>query len=374
MINSLNEYVARRIVLFTTGFGGGGAEHVFVSLANYWQAQGHDVRFWVVNDVGPMRKRLHPDISVRALGQGFRGLQRITGPRRLRQMVFEDCPDIIFSTLSYANCMMGAACRNKPPLTRLVLREANSFANLKKSGRLQFALTLTWMRRTYPAADGIIANAADMADELSAHVLRSKGPPIAIIPNPVELEPKDSDGAVIRQAPGSVHRIIACGRLIPQKGFSDLLQAVSLLPNTVTWELVILGDGPLRTKLEAQSRALGVPDRVVFPGFVDDVRAWLRGASLFVLSSHWEGFPNVLVEAMACGVTPVATRCPGASGEILKDLPAKHLVPVGDPEALARSIEYALEEPLQPLFLKKIIERNYAFSVVADRYLAVAYG
>jgi glycosyltransferase involved in cell wall biosynthesis len=361
-----------RIILFTVGFGGGGAEQVFVSLANHWKALGHDVRFWVINDKGPMKERLEGDVPVRVLGRGTRGLQRFSATRKLRRMLWEDRPDIVFSTLTYANCLMGVAAKRKPPETRLVLREANAFANLRKTGWLRYQMTLWMMRRSYSNADAVIANAASMAEELKTHLFAGVGSRLTVIPNPVDVDAgATNDQAVQTPTPGR-RRIVACGRLIPQKGFSDLLESVARLPSGLDWELVILGEGPLREKLEEQCIELGINSRVNMVGFVSDVRSWLRGAEVFVLSSHWEGFPNALVEAMACGITSVATDCPGASATILGPWAETHTVPVSTPERLAELIGRSLENPVDPGLLKAHIAENFAFPIVAERYLSLA--
>jgi len=143
--------------------------------------------------------------------------------------------------------------------------------------------------------------------------------------------------------------ILAVGRLTEQKDYPTLLYAINALlfeaeldPAVPPVRLVILGTGRLESSLRSLARDLGVAHLVRFEGFQPNPYAYMRRADAFVLTSRWEGFPNVLVEAMACGVPVIATDCPGASAEILEYGRWGELVPVGDAVALAAAIRRML--------------------------------
>jgi glycosyltransferase involved in cell wall biosynthesis len=143
--------------------------------------------------------------------------------------------------------------------------------------------------------------------------------------------------------------IVAAGTLQPWKGFSDLIQAVAILKHRGrTVRLIILGEGPLHTLLEDEASKLGVGDQVKLPGFTHNPLKYFAAADVFVLSSYVEGLPNVLVEAMMCGCTPVSTDCPTGPREVLENGRFGYLVPVRDPEALAAGIEQGLDNPISP--------------------------
>lgn len=149
--------------------------------------------------------------------------------------------------------------------------------------------------------------------------------------------------------------IITAGRLAPEKGFFDLILAVKELAQRIEVRLAILGDGPLRADLEALIKKHGLTDCVRLLGFKDNPLKYFSRSKVFVLSSYVEGLPNVLVEGMACGCTPVATDCPTGPREVLQDGKYGYLVPMSDPVALALAIEKALANPMTPALLGEAI-------------------
>lgn len=160
--------------------------------------------------------------------------------------------------------------------------------------------------------------------------------------------------------------IIAAGTLAPWKGFGDLIAAMALVRTPA--RLIILGEGDLRPELEAQVAALGLQDRVKLPGFTKNVLKYFSRADVFVLSSLVEGLPNVLVEAMMCGCTPVATDCPTGPQEVLDGGRFGYLVPVGDRAALASAIDHAIDHPIAPALLAEAIRPFEEKMVLAQHF------
>ena len=143
--------------------------------------------------------------------------------------------------------------------------------------------------------------------------------------------------------------VVAAGMLAPWKGFADLIRSIRILADRGRIvRLVILGEGPLREDLEALVDELDLKDLVRLPGRTDNPLKYFARSDVFALSSHVEGLPNVLVEAMMCGCTPVATDCPTGPREVLQGGRFGYLVAMGDPEALADGIERALANPISP--------------------------
>lgn len=164
--------------------------------------------------------------------------------------------------------------------------------------------------------------------------------------------------------------LVAAGSLVPWKGFSDLLIAVRDVLRVRPARLLVLGDGPLRGQLEQEAAQLGIAGAVKFAGFVENPLKVFARAPVFVLSSHVEGLPNVLVEAMMCGCTPVATNCPTGPREVLRDGEFGYLVPVRDPTALAAGILQALDRPIPKAALREAV-RPFEEATVLDRHFAL---
>lgn len=178
-------------------------------------------------------------------------------------------------------------------------------------------------------------------------------------------EPVDHPWFVARDRP----LIVAAGTLTVRKGFGDLIAALGLLRDRGREvRLAILGEGPLRGELEAQVEALDLGDRVWLPGRVDNVLRFFARADVTVLSSYSEGLPNVLVEAMLCGCTPVATDCPTGPREVLQNGAYGFLVPMRDPVAMADAIEAALDQPVPPDRLAEAVAPFATRAVLAKHY------
>jgi glycosyltransferase involved in cell wall biosynthesis len=161
--------------------------------------------------------------------------------------------------------------------------------------------------------------------------------------------------------------LIAAGRLAPWKGFADLISAVALVKKERNIRLLILGDGPLRSELQAQIDKSALSDSIQLIGYVDNPLKYFTRADIFVLSSHVEGLPNVLVEAMMCGCTPVATDCPTGPKEVLDGGRFGYLVTPRDPRALADGILKAIQTPISSELLHEAL-RPFQEDTVISRH------
>jgi len=154
----------------------------------------------------------------------------------------------------------------------------------------------------------------------------------------------------------SIPIVVAAGTLSPRKGFSDLISAIKLVRGEKEVRLMILGDGPLRESLQEKINREFLNDAVVLLGHHDNPLKFFSNSDVFVLSSYAEGLPNVLVEAMACGCTPVATDCPTGPSEVLNNNEYGYLVPMGDPNCMALGIINALRNPISKEKLDEAVE------------------
>jgi glycosyltransferase involved in cell wall biosynthesis len=386
----------------------GGIARMTVRLAGEMVRRGHDVRLYVPPgaDDGPglagrdRRLRVVPLapgstarawlLALRADPGGLSVLLPYLAPGRRRSETFahlpglaealrRDPPDVLVSATPYVNVEAVWARRIADVPTRLVLTERaapSPIMKLRKHARRRRVPAV--MGRTYPRADAVVAVSDGVADDLATLTgLRRES--IRTIFNPAFPEDLDARLAAPWEHPffaeGEPPVVVTVGRLAPQKAHPDLLRAFARARRRRAMRLVIVGgnrhpelEAARMARLKALARELGVERDVDLLGFLANPFPAMARARLFVLSSAWEGFGNVLVEAMACGCPVVSTDCPSGPSEILGGGRYGRLVPVGDEEALAEAMLAALDEPRDPALLRA---RAAEFGVAraADAYL-----
>jgi glycosyltransferase involved in cell wall biosynthesis len=218
------------------------------------------------------------------------------------------------------------------------------------------------IRLLYRRADGLAAISHGVAAAV-AGLLGREPESIPVLHNPVVSPGFEALSAAAPEHPwfgDDVPVVLAAGRLIRQKDYPTMLRAFALLAGRTPARLIVIGEGEDRGALEALAAELGIADRVAWPGFVANPYAWMAAARAFVLSSRWEGFGNVLAEALACGTPAVATDCPSGPAEILGEGAYGRLVPVGDAAALADALEATLAEPVDR---GRLIARGKEFDI-----------
>jgi glycosyltransferase involved in cell wall biosynthesis len=354
----------KRLSIFLPSLAGGGAERAICGIANGLAARGIDVTLVLGTASGPYIDIPAPAVRVVDLCAGStpRALPRLA--RHLRS----SRPDTLLAAMSHANVVAALAYRLAGSQGRLVLSERVNLSSVFGAHRdLRTRTTRALMRLTYRWAHGIVAVSEGVAQDLTRHI---PVPPerVVAIYNPVVDDLLLAQAAAPPQHPwlvsGTVPVVLAAGRLIAQKDFATLIDAFARLRRARPVRLLILGEGELRTSLLAQAQALGVSEDVALPGFDTNPFAAMRAASVFVLSSRFEGLPGVLIQAMACGARVVSTDCPSGPREVLEGGRWGALVPVGDATALSVAIAAALDDGSPP----DVRARAAAFS--AERAVA----
>lgn len=365
----------RRIVFHVPSFAGGGAERVFVLMANEMAARGHAVTLFVWNARGPNAELRNLGVRLVSLelpmrGEGFGKAGTLRGLARSVAFLRREHPDAVFSGPEFANLMMTLAL-----MTGL---SSSSFfpsyhapASLR-GGRIgeRIAPALTWL--TVRRVTKAIAVSEGVGRDLVARGFQDNQ--VAIIHNPLPPTrpmtslPHPWVSALKGMGKGPV--IVTLGRLSPVKDHRTLLEAFSQLDRTQGYRLVIFGEGPLKESLIAYAAALGISGSTLFPGYVNDLAACYACADVFVLSSLKEGFGNVLIEAMAAGVPVVSTDAPYGPREILANGRFGRLVPVGDATSLARAIAKTLTHPPEAADLRKRAA-DFSIEIIGNRYEAL---
>jgi len=361
----------QRIVFHSASLRGGGAERVFVLMANELAARGHDVTLFTWNAQGPNAALLSSDVKLLDLGLTIRGEgygkpATLRGLWRTARTLRRLDPDAIFSAPEFANLIIALALL----LSRSHAKFFPSFHAAKSlpSGGIGARLAIWLSKLVASRATRAIAVSQGVGRDLAARGFPSSR--IVVINNPLPPRAETTASYPWRDqfaAMGDGPALASVGRLVPVKDHKTLFEACAMLGAGRPWRLAIFGEGPLEAELKAYAAKLGIDERVLFAGYVDDPMACYAAADLVVLSSLSEGFGNVLIEAMAAGVPVVSTDAPHGPREILADGRFGPLVPVGDAKALAAAIAEMLEHPTPAKLLK---ERATEFDVarIGDRY------
>lgn len=362
------DQAAGYIALFAPDVTGGGAERVLLNLGRAFVQRGFKVDLVLAQARGAYLREIPSGIQVVDLAVpnvllGLYGLIRYL--RRAR-------PGLLFSALDHANLVALWACLLAGAPTRCFV-SVHSLLSLSWSrSQNPLARCIPFLASCfYPEAETVIAVSRAVAEDLKS-VTGLSADKIKVIYNPVVtpeipvLAAARPDHPWLRSKDKPV--ILAAGRLTAAKDFATLIQSFRLLKQKLDCRLIILGEGPERGNIEALITEQGLGDAVSMPGFVANPFAFMRQSSVFVLSSAWEGFGNVLVEAMACGCPVVSTQCPGGPAEILENGKYGPLVRVGDVEELMKAILAVLGNPPAAEVLR---ERAAMFTleVIAQQYI-----
>lgn len=358
-----------KVAIILPDLGGGGAERLHVHLANDWVARGLSVEFVLLRKQGELLSLLAPEVAV--TGLGVDRIREVILP--LAAHLRKSRPQVVLAAMWPLTSVVVFSWILSGRRGRLFISEHENLS-LSYIGqrRVKPVYLRNLIRFTYPLANGIVAVSHGVKGDLCSLGSLPVNK-VRVIHNPAAtgISPLRESSAVQRTSWGAgfERHILTVGRLSPEKDHVTLIKAFAMLPKDLNAKLVILGEGLLRAELSALVAQLGLKERVSLPGFASDPYPWFRSADLFVLSSLWEGFGNVIVEALECGVPVVSTNCPSGPAEILEDGRYGKLVRVQDPVALARAIVQSLNETHDH---EALMRRAQDFSVrkISDEYVA----
>lgn len=321
----------------------GGFEKIRVLLANEFSRQGHKVTIALMQRRGELLEALDGDVDVIDISSS-RGRHAISAYARLLR---NKRPDAILAGLWPLTVIAAVARLLSGHRCRLVLSEHNQLSKQYASWGMAHKLALrASLALGHRLGDVSVAVSKGVASDL-AQLSRMSLATVRVIANPVRTPDTLRLGASIEvpkpRLAGNGLRIVTVGSLKPQKNQALLLKAFAKMASGET-RLFIVGDGPLRNDLERLAKELGVDERVMFLGFCPSPVDIIESSDLFVLSSDYEGMPNVLLEALSVGTPVVSTDCPSGPAEILEDGRWGRLTPVGDAEALADAMSASLIE------------------------------
>ncbi|GAA1334982.1 glycosyltransferase [Streptomyces sanglieri] len=362
------------IGLFLPTFTPGGIERCMINLAKGFISRGVKVDLIVADKRGSFEEKVPNKATIINLNAG----RIIKSVIPLIKYLQQREPSILLSGHTHANIVAVWSVKVANTNTGVAIGIHNSFSNNYRGEiKVKDSIIRKLVPLTYRRSDHIIAVSKGVARDISSEA-NIKRENIDVIYNPVIGEDiKYLDDKSITEpwlVNSAIQVILGVGRLTQQKDFETLIKSFYEVQKVnKNARLIIIGSGPKKDDLEDLIDRLGIQSKVKIIEYVEDIYSVMKESDIFVLSSRWEGFGIVLVEAMAVGTPVVATNCPTGPNEILKDGEYGELVPVGDPLSMANAINEMLNRRDEEKRTLDIQKRAMDFSIpsVVDEYMDV---
>lgn len=360
--------IKQKITFFSPNLAGGGAERIIAILAAHFSEEKYDVDLVLASATGPYLANI-PD-SVRIIDLKCKRVL-FSLPRLIKYLKVER-PNILFTSQMHSSIVALWATKLAGVSTQVFIRQPTMLNPSYEEKSWKSKLVQKILLWSVKSAVEVIVTSKAMAKEFIdfSKIEQNK---VEVIYNPVpiefireqSLEPLSHPWFKSNEPPV----ILAVGRLVTVKDFQTLVKAFALVRNETPARLMILGEGPLRIELENLIDQLGLSDHVQMPGFVSNPYQYMKYSKVFVLSSLWEGFPNGMVEAMACGTAIVATDCEGGASEILEHGKWGELIPVGSEELMAKAIVKSIVSENLPNTFERV--NDFSVDVIFKKYCNV---
>jgi glycosyltransferase involved in cell wall biosynthesis len=354
-----------RVLVVIPSLGGGGAERVIVTLLRHFNYSMFHVTLVVVN-TGHSHLLADIPATVDICDLGCTRVRYALW--KIFRLIWKSKPNIVLSTVCHMNLALAVLRPLLPNRPSYIARETIIVSELSASYRVP--IWWNWVyKHVYNRLDAVICQSKDMQSDL---VNLYGVPPnkTIVIANPVDIWrirdlAKERPAAIALETIGNSRFIllVAAGRLVHQKGFDLLIRAIALCGDR-RLRLLLLGEGDLRTELHELAVACGVSDQIIFMGFQENPYPYFSIADGFVLSSRFEGFPNVVIEALTCGTPVIATPAPGGVREIINGLKGTVLADSISSEALAKALAVFTVGNRMP----HDVVTDYSVHLIARRY------
>lgn len=360
-----------KVLVFVPYLTQGGAQRVVINLLKAMATDKFDVSLVIVSK----KKAVfvdHIPLKVRLIDMDKKNAK--SSIFAFSRVLRTENPDIILSHMDYGNIITWIALKLSMVQAELVITEHSTLSKTNRSGWFKIL-----MKKVYPRVTQVVAVSTGVAKDLISE-LRLDPNKVQTIYNPIvdnDLKKCSEQGVdPVLSEEGTEPYILAAGGLKEAKDYPTLLKAFKIVRDRINIRLLILGEGHLKEELEKLAKRLEVQSDVRFLGFQKNPYVYMRHADLLVLSSAWEGFGNVLVEAMACECPVVSTDCMSGPREILKDGECGLLVPVGDQKALAEamlrvSTDRKLSKKLKTLGYERA--KDFEIEKIAEKYENLFY-
>lgn len=357
----------KKLLFVIHSLHGGGAERVLTNLIKHLDREKYIIYLLLFEKKGPYLSEIPGHVNIYDLRKRNK-YSFINLILRVVKIIREVKPETIISINNYTNIVVGLARLLYRKKIRLVLSERSNLSGFlleTKWSQLKRILS----RIALNQADIVVVNSQGSKNDLEKYFCSKKE--VTVIKNPLDLDKIEELSREKIENNNIYPYLLAVGRISREKGYRCLLKAYSLINQEIPENLVILGEGEEKKELIELAEELKIQDKVFFLGFQNNPYKFMKNASLYILSSFREGFPNVLLEAMACGVPIISTNCPSGPDELIVNGENGILVPPGNSEAIAGAIiEMLKNEKMRKLFSylgKKTVE-NYRLEKVIPNF------
>lgn len=332
----------QRLTIVIHSLFGGGSEHAAAAMANYWAEAGRDVVLVTLDSVENDQIALSPKVERIALGvmsesSGVWSAIKANQWRiqTLREALVQSAPERVISLTDRTNILTLLAARGTNLKVFVSERTDIRHHRLERVWK--------WLRkRTYPGACSIVVQTEAVREAMKPIARHT---PIRVIPNSVSTTATPPEKSTLDLPAKDRNWFIGVGRLSYEKGFDRLIDAFAQITEQCPdWNLLIIGDGPEKPNLQNTADKHGSTERITFPGWIESPwsvipQAIPPTASIAVLPSRYEGFPNALLEAMSQGIAPIAFDCESGPSEIIHHDKNGLLVPQGNIPELAIAMQ-----------------------------------
>mgnify|MGYP002407017211 CR=1 FL=1 len=359
-----------KVAILLPDLRGGGVEKMRIALANVWLDRGYEVDFVLVKAQGSLLTTVKPTANIVNLNCN----KMLFSVPKIVNYLNASKPDVLLVAMWPLTIvgLLSSLLALKSKKTKVIVSDHNtlSLSTRHKSAIYQKLLGLS-IRIFYPISQHAVVVSKGVGKDL-AKLSGLEGSFFSTIYNPAA-----SVESIETSQPKAFnyhkYNLLAVGSLKEQKGFDVLIEAMKIISKQKTDVcLHILGDGPLRFNIEKQIQTLKLENHVILHGFIHNVNDFFSFSDAFILSSRWEGFGNVIVEALQFGTPVVSTDCESGPREILENGKYGKLVPVGDAKALASAMYESLHEQHDTEALKRRAQ-DFSVEKIAKQYLDVMF-
>lgn len=351
----------KTILFIIPALTGGGSERVMINIITNIDYNKFKPILAILKKEGPFLKDIPKNIDIIDLKCKRTRYSFL----KVAKLIWDLKPDIMLSTLGHLNLLIAILIKILPSRICYIARESSTVSLRNKTEKYPWLYNILY-RKIYKNFDKIICQSKGMKNDLELN-FNINGKKIEVIHNPVDFAKienykYESDNSISSYK----DYVVSAGRLLPHKGFDRLIKAFSLIKNS-NLQLIILGEGEEKERLITIAKEANVGERVKLIGFQDNPFKYYYHAKLFLLGSYLEGFPNVVLEANACGIPAVCFKCPGVD-EIISDGINGFVVNRDDNQLFADTVENALNYGFNKNEIIKLTKSKYDSGRIVKQY------